>query len=121
MVGFFYRIALSCSESFVGMRVEWAKSQARCERWNEELMLVVEEMRRIPWYMEWKAQWWEQQATRRFEDGTVLLDMGCRAYAAKQAHICRSLGSKFRRMWKPLLDEQNCVLDWPPCSDYSIY
>ena len=28
-----------------GMQVEWSKSQARAERWNEEVHLILEEMR----------------------------------------------------------------------------
>src|SRR5882762_2397788 len=31
----------------LALRVEWAKSQARADRWNEEVVLLDEEMRRV--------------------------------------------------------------------------
>jgi hypothetical protein len=41
-----------------GVRIEWAKSRARCHRWREELELLEEEMRRIILYCECQSRWW---------------------------------------------------------------
>ncbi|KAF7983642.1 hypothetical protein HWV62_20588 [Athelia sp. TMB] len=47
------------------MRVEWAKSYARRDRWAEEVQLVCEEMRRIIHYFHWKHEWWLRRINRR--------------------------------------------------------
>jgi hypothetical protein len=95
------------------MRVEWAKAHARVERWEEEIELLLEEMRRVPWYMKWKTQWWVDQAAGRGDEVSPLLKSGCRAYAAKQAYIWSSLGEKFRGMWTPLLEQYGISVEWP--------
>ena len=41
-----------------GLQVEWSKSQARKMRWEEEVQIIQEEMRRTIVYYEWKQQWW---------------------------------------------------------------
>ncbi|KAI0273137.1 hypothetical protein BGY98DRAFT_936390 [Russula aff. rugulosa BPL654] len=41
-----------------GFRVEWAKSRARMYRWEEEGMLMVEEMCRVICYMNWRSHHW---------------------------------------------------------------
>jgi hypothetical protein len=82
----------------IGLRCEWVKSKARADRWKEEVQLVTEEMRRVLVFLEWKAGWWMKQ-------GDVVLDVspdmvdGIRAYAAKQAHLHRSLADSFRKLW----------------------
>jgi len=40
------------------MRVEWAKTKARCVRWEEEVELLQEEMCHVIAYYGWKARWW---------------------------------------------------------------
>ena len=43
-------------EEFNGtIRAEWPKARARMLRWNEELLIVQEEMRRAIVYLNWKA------------------------------------------------------------------
>ncbi|KAF7289354.1 CxC2 domain-containing protein [Mycena indigotica] len=36
------------------MRVEWCRAMARKTRWNEEVMLLEEEMRRTLRYLQWQ-------------------------------------------------------------------
>jgi hypothetical protein len=38
------------------LRVEWAKSRARSNRATEEVLLLLEEMRRVLLFLEWKSQ-----------------------------------------------------------------
>lgn len=47
-----------------GLWVEWAKSHTRAQWWAEELLLLVEEMRRVIVFLEWKANWWYAQGQR---------------------------------------------------------
>jgi len=44
------------------MRVEWAKTKARADRWHEEVLLVSEEMCRVLYFFQWKAEWWASQS-----------------------------------------------------------
>lgn len=52
---------LDPNEFLTNVKVEWARSQARAERWREEVMLLQEEMRRVIAYFRWKARWWCEQ------------------------------------------------------------
>ena len=82
------------------MRVEWAKARARMMRWNEEYQIIQEEMRRVLAYMEWKASWWEQQATLR-KDASLEILHGVVAYAYKQAYIARQMAARCAAAWLP--------------------
>jgi hypothetical protein len=44
------------------VRVEWAKLNARLARWEEEVLLLNEEMRRTLAFLTWKATWWRSRA-----------------------------------------------------------
>ncbi|KAJ7578939.1 hypothetical protein C8J56DRAFT_796992 [Mycena floridula] len=82
-----------------GLRVEWCKAWARVCRWEEEVQLLEEEMRRVLVTLEWKAWWWEQRISfLKFSDAH---SAGCAAYARKQAFLLRRLRSKFADMWSP--------------------
>jgi hypothetical protein len=96
------------------MRVEWAKAQARLERWVEERDLLLEEMARTPLYLEWKAGWWEEHSHLRCNSDERLQE-GCAAYAAKQADLCRTFARNFTSMWQPLLKKHSLQLPrpWP--------
>ena len=41
---------------------EWTKAKARQDCWEEEYLLIQEEMRRVIVYLNWKASWWRTQA-----------------------------------------------------------
>ncbi|KIJ92462.1 hypothetical protein K443DRAFT_13589 [Laccaria amethystina LaAM-08-1] len=69
------------------MHAEWAQTRARKSRWNEELLIIQEEMHRVLSYCEWRAKWWlEQENRRQIEDMSVLSRVS--AYAHKEASIC---------------------------------
>jgi hypothetical protein len=40
------------------LQVEWSKSQAQKQCWEEEVIIIQEEMCRVIKYHEWRAQWW---------------------------------------------------------------
>jgi len=46
------------TEAADSMRVHWAKCQARAERYEEEVVLTIEEMGRTLCYFEWKESQW---------------------------------------------------------------
>lgn len=97
--------------SFVAMQVEWAKTHARAQRYVEEEELVLEEMRRVRQYLEWKAQWWCETAGLGRESISDRVKAGCIAYAHKQAFYLTSLRIKFTDMWKSELMKLDLPVD----------
>lgn len=93
------------------MRVEWAKSKARDDQWQEERLLVVEEMCRVISFLEWKAEWWISQGSRRCD--TASLQRGLLAYAMKQASISRRMAQSFASTWYPELVKEGITVEWP--------
>lgn len=43
----------------VALRVDWSRAKARKTRWDEEVELLREEMRRVLRYLEWEKSRWE--------------------------------------------------------------
>lgn len=71
---------------------------ARTERWEEEVLLLREEMRRIITSFDHKAQWWRSQATIRNISDPVLAS-GISGYAEKQAQLREELATDFAALW----------------------
>ncbi|TFK79970.1 hypothetical protein K466DRAFT_504692 [Polyporus arcularius HHB13444] len=93
---------LDPSEFLENVKVEWARSKARAERWGEEVLLLKEEMRRVIEYFEWKASWWRAQPARR-SDAPSALRRGLSSYAEYQASVFESIANHCARRWVPYL------------------
>ncbi|PPQ86610.1 hypothetical protein CVT24_009822 [Panaeolus cyanescens] len=89
--------AIDDDENDSYLRVEWAKSRARCARAKEEVELVKEEMRRTLEFLTWKRKWWIAQVGMRNSRGA--LEEGLRAFAMKSAEHQGQLALRFRQMW----------------------
>ncbi|KAJ7144883.1 hypothetical protein C8R43DRAFT_891041 [Mycena crocata] len=85
--------------------LEWARAKARKKRWEEEVLLLEEEMRRTLRYLEWQAEWWDARKTPR-PDAETGVRAGVRAYAMKQAALHRRLKGHFKMQW-----ESNVLVD----------
>jgi hypothetical protein len=94
------------------MRVEWAKTHARANRWQEEVMLVTEEMRRVVAFLDWKANWWRAQGQCRMDLRGDIKD-GLMAYANRQGHLMQHLAETFAALWCPMLTEYGLRIEWP--------
>ena len=94
------------------MRVEWAKAKARADRWQDEILLVTEEMRHTICFLDWKAKWWLDLTSCR-PDASLCTQHGMAAYATKQAAICHSLAMSFAECWFPLLKAHQIPIEWP--------
>jgi hypothetical protein len=101
-----------------GLRVEWSKSQARKMRWEEEVQIIQEEMRRTIVYYEWKEQWWLQNARQATCDDSI--QHGIIAYTQKQAYYCKCLAEGFAMAWLPFLQSEGIEPDWEHRYDQSI-
>jgi hypothetical protein len=81
--------------------VEWARVKARKNRWEEEVLLLREEMRRLMRYLEWTVTTWEGLArlTSTRDDLEDATRAGLEAYAWQQADRHRRLSASY---WKDL-------------------
>ncbi|KAJ7178517.1 hypothetical protein C8R43DRAFT_871571 [Mycena crocata] len=87
------------------IRVEWCRAKARKRRWEEEVQLLQEEMRRTLRYLDWQATWWEERVNPRSQASREVR-VGLQAYALKQAALHRRLKAHFKSQWdaKVLVD-----------------
>ncbi|KAJ7476816.1 hypothetical protein B0H11DRAFT_2234793 [Mycena galericulata] len=81
------------------LRVEWTRAKARKVRWEEEVLMLREEMRRVLRYLEWQATLWDARRESRQDMVDLELRGGLRAYAAKQAAMHREIGVFFKTQW----------------------
>ncbi|KAL0948673.1 hypothetical protein HGRIS_010474 [Hohenbuehelia grisea] len=93
------------------MRVEWSKTRARLERWEEEHILVQEEMRRTIQFLQWRANWWRAQGEQRLSAPAPLLS-GLVSYAAKQAALLEQLKQSSLELWLPAFPKLGLAPDW---------
>lgn len=94
------------------IRVEWATSFARLERWTEEIELLQEEMRRVVTFLEWKSNDWLSKRGARSTLVTCDIQSGLDAYTRKQAAVYRDLSTSFATLWRPTLASYNLNLSW---------
>ncbi|RDX48568.1 hypothetical protein OH76DRAFT_1456274 [Lentinus brumalis] len=90
------------------VRSEWCKARARAHRWAEEVLLLLEEMRRVLEYHEWAACEWERRADANFEDRPDYQE-GARAYALRQASIRRALKTYAQHAWRNVQEYVNLL------------
>ncbi|KAJ7154378.1 hypothetical protein C8R43DRAFT_1126455 [Mycena crocata] len=96
------------------VRVEWCRALARKTRWEEEVLLVREEMRRVLRYLDWQVKWWLERVVPR-PDAKREVQAGIKAYALKQAAIHRRIGTYFEDKWKqPAKQVARKVMAGPP-------
>ena len=84
---------------------------ARKKRWEEEIEILQEEMRRTIVYYEWKQKWWlEENLQTMTIDDTI--QHGITAYSQKQAHYCKSMADSFALAWLPFLQSKGIKPEW---------
>ena len=94
------------------MRVEWAQCVTCTDRWEEEAILLQEEMRRVVWFLEWKSKDWVSKADVRAGAVTPEVRSGLSTYAHKQAFVFRSLATRFCQRWRSKLISLSLPYDW---------
>ncbi|KAH6888258.1 WD40-repeat-containing domain protein [Coprinopsis sp. MPI-PUGE-AT-0042] len=121
------------------MCIEWCKAQARAHRWQEECLLVEEEMRRFLAYLQWDGGRWERRAAfvsnpanfvaplrtdfNRLEEvykqdilNAYTVIEAKVAYARRQAMIRQKIAASILRVWDVSTEEEVRTLkghtDW---------
>ncbi|KAK7461260.1 hypothetical protein VKT23_008435 [Stygiomarasmius scandens] len=116
-----------------GIRVEWCKAYSRAKRWEEEVVLLKEEMRRCLVTLEYNARLWEDRREYQgaLADGKTswkeewrisneyggplergsdqFHQEGVRAYAERQADLYRGLRKKFESLWIGVSDSEDAA------------
>ncbi|KAK0443017.1 uncharacterized protein EV420DRAFT_1649434 [Desarmillaria tabescens] len=78
------------------LRIEWCKSRAQAQHWQEECELLTEEIRCIKVTFQFYNNVWNDRARK------VSLP-GARAYALKQAALWQELGENASKQWSDTL------------------
>jgi hypothetical protein len=94
------------------MWVEWAQSIARANCWEEEVILLQEEMQQVIHFLDWKSKDWASKADVRAGVVTPEVSLGLAAYAHKQASIFRNLAVQFCWHWQWKLIALSLSHDW---------
>jgi len=94
------------------MRVEWAQCVARADRWEEEVTLLREEMRRVVVFMEWKSRDWLSKVDARAGTVTPAVCAGLSAYAREQGSVFHSLAIRFCQRWHSTLVSLSLPHKW---------
>jgi len=63
------------------MRVKWAQCMAHTDRWEEEVTILQEEMRRVVDFLEWRSRDWLSKIDARAGAVTSAVHAGLSAYA----------------------------------------
>ena len=107
--------AASGEEIALSIRAHWARCQARAERYEEEVDLTVEEMRRTLEFFKWKSNWWLSLQDARLNSATPpdpQVAHGLRAYAHRQASVYSSLVNIYLECWRKFLLEHSLGREW---------
>ncbi len=99
----------------LALKIEWCKARARKTRWEEEVALLLEEMRRVIVYRRWNAAWWRSD---REEDPNTdaTCQQGLRAFAAEQAYLHDREADNLESRWKGVRILGQELLDGLPVS-----
>ncbi|KAF8065143.1 hypothetical protein FPV67DRAFT_1419520 [Lyophyllum atratum] len=85
------------------LRIEWCKGKARADRWQEEVLLLLEEMGRVDRFLSYKAAEWTAHAASivkvAFYDDAAT-DEGRAAYAHEQAAMYRAMQRRCAHLWR---------------------
>lgn len=68
-------------------------------RWQEEVVLLQEEMRRTLAFLQWHADWWRERGGI-LEHVDEISKEGLEAYRQRQASLRLSLRDRFKANWK---------------------
>jgi hypothetical protein len=88
----------------LALRIEWCKARARAHRWQEECLLLREEMRRVLAFFGWQAEDWDRIAQDHADKSLTGSDndsiqFGKVAYASLQATIRRKMKIHCENKW----------------------
>ena len=97
------------------VRVDWAKAQERAKRFEEEIGLTTEDMRRTLAFFAWKAEEWDRLAGSRVDTPNKPTDeviQGLQAYAYRKSSMYCALIKSFVSTWHDCLYPKGLGGSW---------
>ena len=94
------------------MHTEWAQCTACADRWEEEVLLLREEMRRVVEFLEWRSSDWFAKTDSRSGAVTPAVYTGLSAYASKQGSVFHNLALRFSQRWCSALTTHSLPHTW---------
>ena len=89
------------------------------ERWEEEVILLDEEMWRILQYCNWKAKWWRDQQSLRTHDAiNAILSEGLKAFSEQQAAQELDMAQDWEGKWRAVRARAQPIIDGIPDGYY---
>jgi hypothetical protein len=102
---------------YSALHVEWAKAKACAEHWEEDVVLLDEEMRHILQYCDWKVRWWRDQQPLRTLDATDnILSEGLKAFSEQQAAQELDIAWDWEGKWRAVRACTQLIIDGIPDS-----
>jgi hypothetical protein len=77
-------------------------------RWQEECLLLKEEMRRVLEFFDWEISRWNYRAEQNLDMKSAELKEGSRSYAYQQANIGSIMREQCKKKWREF--PENIVL-----------
>ena len=108
-------LEVSQEEVATYMMVDWAKVHERAKRFEEEVELSAEEMRRTLLFFLWSAAEWERRAQLHGFSSKCLPDdttKGLRVYALRQSAMFHRLIKVFASDWHTCLQPKDLGSEW---------
>ncbi|KAG6871074.1 hypothetical protein C0992_011776, partial [Termitomyces sp. T32_za158] len=102
------------------LRIEWCKARARAQRWQEECVLLDEEMRRVLAFFRHQEGVWNMRAVRAYSHVDSYTAAGLRSYAQRQAMLQQQLQLKCQRDWQGLSHQINNGIGAPNGDQYRV-
>ncbi|KAG6849505.1 hypothetical protein H0H93_007961 [Arthromyces matolae] len=84
------------------LRIEWCKARARAHRWQEECLLLKEEIRRVIAFFNYQERLWAGRALERYPHVDSAMAAGFRAYGWRQSSIRRQMRMMYEQEWSDL-------------------
>ena len=113
---------ISAEEMEDYMLADWARAQERAKRFEEEVELCTEEMRRTLLFFSWSTLQWEKRADDRAMSEKPPSDnvlQGLRAYAHRRSAMFRDLIKAFVNDWYYCLEPKGLGSEW--LASYSAF
>ncbi|KAF8897005.1 hypothetical protein CPB85DRAFT_1440109 [Mucidula mucida] len=102
------------------IKIEWCKARARMLRWEEEIELLLEEMRRVAVYGNWKAAWWRARANAH-PNASVALREGITGFATRAAIWEEARVHEVEEKWQPLIKMGKELVEGIPITNVLEY
>ena len=88
----------------LAVRMQWAKSYARATQWQEEVLILCEEMSRVAMSFIYEATKW-RSCVIESSDGDMKFRDGRNAYAWEHSALYENLLANFQTRWRPVLKQ----------------